>query len=132
MGTAKAGTTTIYRYLEVQPQVQLSVPKETWYFDGPRFSIDGSSRQTFCDAIFRDISEAEIYGEVATSYLFAPHALGRLNEAFPEAKIIAILRAPVERAFSDWWMLYSAGFERLGLRRGYRGKPGPPERRVFV
>lgn len=44
-----------------------------------------------------------------------PYVPQRIKESLPETKLIAILRNPIERAYSDWWMKFSGGIERLSF-----------------
>ena len=112
IGTAKAGTTSLHHILSTHPDVCLSTPKETWFFDGPAYAqgVDHYLARHFAEA-----RPGQLRGEVATSYLYAPFVAERLAQAAPGARLIAILRDPVERAFSDWWMMHSRGWEPLSF-----------------
>ena len=112
VGTAKAGTTSLYQYLQRFPEVLLSQPKETWYFDGPDYRPEGT-RKDYLTRFYPDLKAQIVVGEVATSYLYVPYVAPRLKSTFPEARIVVVLRDPVTRAFSDWWMMYSSGYEPL-------------------
>lgn len=113
LGTAKSGTTACYHYLRRHPQVCLSQPKETWFFDGLRYNrgLDHYWETHFAPFLSGDIVETA--GEVASSYLYVPYVAERLAQSAPQARLLAILRHPVERAFSDWWMLWQQGIETL-------------------
>ena len=64
---------------------------------------------------FSDGKDGSIKGEATPSYLMIPYVPSRIYQEFGKVKIIVLLRDPVERAFSSWWMLYSRGMERLNF-----------------
>src|SRR3954451_24911674 len=126
LGAAKAGTTALYHYLKQHPQVGMSRIKETNYFAlagdpldfrGPgdrdyigRFSVttaDGYRRQ------FLGCEGAVAIGEASPLYLYSPKVPPRLKEAVPDAKLIAILRNPVDRAYSAFLHLVRDGRETV-------------------
>lgn len=115
VGTAKSGTTAIANWLSKSPQIKLTNPKETHYFDGPEYV---ENELAFVDRFILPIgSNVKSFGEVATSYLYAPFAPNRIfNCLGKDTQILIVLRNPVARAFSDWWMMYSFGIEDLGFR----------------
>ncbi len=112
MGTAKAGTTSLYSLLKAHPRVCLSQPKETWFFDG---ASDEQGLDDYCASHFNHCPPGMVCGEVATSYLFVPHAAERIARELPRARLIAILRDPIQRAYSDWWMMHTRGLDPLSF-----------------
>jgi hypothetical protein len=110
LGVAKAGTTSLYHYLKQYPDICLPRTKETWFFD----SINYYKGLTYYyNNYFLEDHCKKVMGEIASSYLYIPFVPGRIKECLPDIKLIAILRNPVHRAYSDWWMLYSLGIESL-------------------
>lgn len=124
LGAAKAGTTALYHYLKQHPQITMSPLKETNFFAlmnepldfcGPgdqdyinRFSItdlDGYLTQ------FQGCEGAKAIGEASPLYLYSPKAPPRIHEYVPDAKLIAILRNPVDRAYSAFLHLVRDGRE---------------------
>jgi Sulfotransferase family len=124
LGAAKAGTTALYHYLKQHPQVGMSRTKETNFFAlkdepvdfrGPgdqeyigRFSVttlDGYQAQ------FRACAHAMAIGEASPLYLYSPKAPGCIRQFVPEAKLIAILRNPISRAYSAFLHLVRDGRE---------------------
>jgi hypothetical protein len=113
VGAAKAGTTAIYHYLRQHPQVYLTPLKETNYlalagqkleFCGPG-DDDYVNRLSVTDedayrAQFADVRDEIAVGEASPLYLYAPHAAERIRNVVPDAKIIIILRNPIDRAYS--------------------------------
>ena len=126
LGAPKSGTTTLYHALEKHPAVHLSTPKEPYYFEdeyeqGPEFYW-----RTYFAAGWKGQS---LIGDARAAHLYLPYVPRRIYTTVPEARLVAILRNPVERAFSHWWMRHSHGREPLGRWPAQRapGKPNGPQ-----
>ena len=115
IGAQKAGTTSLYHYLAQHPQVYMSPVKEPCFFnhkidpDGKvieeRFGNSGQRRSRFSDiedyrALFRGAKDEMAIGEASPPYIYAPGTAERIQRYVPEAKVIAILRNPADRAYS--------------------------------
>lgn len=112
LGAMKCGTSTLYRYLEQHPDVLLSHPKEPIFFEAQfERGLDFYRRR-----YFRHWSGQPIAGEARTHNLFLPYVPERIWRTFPDARLVAILRNPVDRAYSEWWHQYSRGLETLSFR----------------
>lgn len=110
IGAAKSGTSSLYYWLRNNPDIHLSTPKE------PHFFEDEYERGTdyYWETYFADGWRGQrLIGEVNPAHLFLPYVPSRIRETVPDARLVAILRNPVERAFSNWWMHHSTGGERL-------------------
>ncbi|MGD1900441.1 MAG: sulfotransferase [Phormidesmis sp.] len=117
-GVQKSGTTSIYSYLKQHPQVYTSPRKETDFFcrdltqpvpaDEPRFTKGGRKRILTVEdyeSLFSGVTSERAIGEASPNYLFRhEQAVPGIKAYVPEAKLIAILRNPVERAYSDYLM----------------------------
>ena len=117
-GVQKAGTTSIYSYLEQHPQVYTSPRKETDFFcrdltvplseEEPRLTRGGRKRILTIEdykSLFLGVTDEIAIGEASPNYLFRhENAVAGIQKYVPEAKLIAILRNPVERAYSDYLM----------------------------
>lgn len=121
-GVQKAGTTSVYSYLRQHPQVYMSPIKETEFMSrdiaaaeatdqneaAPQLTPGGRRRiLTIQDyqALFDGVKDEVAIGEASPNYLFAhQRAVPNIQKYAPEAKLIAILRNPVERAYSDYLM----------------------------
>jgi len=117
IGAQRSGTTSLYRYLLAHPQVLPASPsKGVHYFDKhPEKSLRWY-RAHFPTAAARRKREARFGGPIVTGegspyYLFHPHVPARAAAAVPDARIIAMLRDPVERAYSHYQQEYARGFE---------------------
>ena len=116
VGAPKAGTTSLYHYLSEHPQVVMSSQKEPDYFSDKEIQEQGmyyaKSRVNTLDkykSLFVQ-KESVVYGEASVSYLFYENVAEDIKKYNPNAKIIIMLRNPIERAFSHYLMDY-----RLGL-----------------
>jgi hypothetical protein len=110
VGAAKAGTTSLVTYLREHPQVFISQPKEPHFFasDFPRYqAIDDEQRYLALFAAVR--GEHRAVGEASTSSMYSRCAMGRIQQFQPDAKIIALLRNPVD-------MVHAAHAQFLHLR----------------
>lgn len=97
IGSQKGGTTSLYNYLTQHPCIKAAVNKEVHYFDVHFDKGDNwyRSRFPFCGQDY-------ITGEASPSYIFHPHAPKRIAELTPSVKLIALLRNPVDRAYSHY------------------------------
>ena len=118
VGAPKAGTTSLYYYLQRHPEVFMSSIKEPNFF-----SYDETVRQNLYHKE-KGVGTMEEYlklfasangrhkavGEASVSYLFYPSVPGKIKEMVPDAKIIMSLRNPVDRAFSHYYMEHKLGY----------------------
>ena len=117
IGAAKSGTTSLYRYLEQHPDVYMSPVKETLFFapDCWTPAPDGSQRgiRTLEDyeALFAPAADCPARGEASPQYLFSREAPARIKALLPDARLIATLRNPAERAYSAFLHLVRDGIE---------------------
>lgn len=97
IGSQKGGTTSLYRYLTQHPHVKSAFTKELHFFDTnfEKGSDWYRSRFPLCTQDF-------ITGEASPSYIFHPQAPERIAELTPSVKLIALLRNPVDRAYSHY------------------------------
>jgi sulfotransferase family protein len=117
IGAQRCGTTSLFKTLCDHPQViRAPFRKGVNYFDlnyyrGMRwyqghFPIAALARRK--TARYGD----PVAFEASGYYLYHPFALERLARELPETKLVAILRDPVDRAFSAYKHEYARGFER--------------------
>lgn len=124
IGTAKAGTTSLYSYLDQHPQIYLTPVKETNFFafEGCKINFQGPgdadriNRTSITDVSayqqqFATLNEEKAIGEISPLYLYLNSARHRIAHYSPNAKLIAILRDPIQRAHSAYMNLYKDGRE---------------------
>jgi hypothetical protein len=126
LGAPKTGTTALHVALARHPELFLSTNKEPKFFlaDGRPPSGGGPGdaktyreyvwRQADYEALFAEAPEGALKGESTTLYLRDSAAHRRIKALIPDAKLIAVLRDPVDRAHSNWTHLRSAGLEHEG------------------
>jgi hypothetical protein len=128
IGAPKAGTTALHAALALHPDLHMSPVKEPKYFlcDGrppPRGRNRGPGdahsarewiwRRERYEALFAGAPPGALRGETTTLYLYDRPAHDRIARAAPHARLIAVLRDPVDRAYSNWMHLWSDGLEPL-------------------
>ena len=120
IGGQKCGTTSLYRYIKLHPNFVPPYKKGGTYFDANYSKGVAWYRAHFPLAGFmaekRDAGMNVLTGEVATSYIHHPLAARRMAELQPSVKLFAVLRNPVERAYSHYQHMVRTGREGLDFR----------------
>ena len=98
IGAMKAGTTGLFWTLcEEHPNIATPKIKELTFFDNHwKKNLNWYAKH------FEHVKEGQIIGESSPSYMIRPYALERMKRILPGAKIIVMLRNPVERSFSQF------------------------------
>lgn len=102
IGAQKSGTTTIFEHLRHHPSVYLPPGKEAPFFTRPDLYSQGPER--LLDLYFSKAPPGVKLGKVTPDYMADMAVPERLAVAFPRVRLIAILRDPVERAYSEYSM----------------------------
>lgn len=125
IGANKAGTSSLYAYLNQHPEIYMSPVKEPMFFNFNDKKINTTRRyqkKILKDAVnniedyqalFQGVSSEKAIGEASTSYLHCSEAAEEIKKYIPDVKIIAILRDPVERAYSNYLMYFRWGVETI-------------------
>lgn len=108
LGAAKAGTTSLAAWLADHPQVFVSRQKELHFFSRDERYAAGLTAYA---ANFAEATADQRTGEATPSYLFNAAAADRMVEAIPGATLFALLRDPVDRAYSQYWYNRTRGVE---------------------
>ena len=126
IGAPKAGSTAVHEALVQHPQLFLSTPKEPKYFltDGTRprrassagpatrtARASGSGSASGTRRCSPTRPPGKLRGESTPFYLWDKAAHLRIHDALPDVKLIAIIRDPVDRAYSNWTHLWCDGLE---------------------
>ncbi len=127
MGAPKAGTSALHVALAQHPQIYGSPLKEPKYYmcdDAPPPAYcgpgDGHSRQEWVWrredylALFDAAPPGSVRLESSPFYLYIASARRRIAEELPNAKLIVIVRDPIDRAYSNWMHLWVDGLEPRG------------------
>ncbi|NND77506.1 MAG: sulfotransferase [Flavobacteriales bacterium] len=133
VGVVKGGTTSLYQYLSQHPDVFLTPIKETNHFSDKdmdhehfdnQYELDSrldikkylakKERETVHIAhvrersdymkLFQNVGNERARGEVCNSYMLCPCSASQIYEAFPDSKIIVMLREPARRMYSQYLM----------------------------
>lgn len=114
IGAQKSGTSSLFYYLSQHPSIKVSVTKEVHYYN--YYAKQGKGigwYKSFFPLALRSINKKT--GEASPYYLFDESAAARLQRDIPDIKLIALLRNPVDRAFSAYNMNAAQG-NRDGVR----------------
>ncbi len=123
IGGSRSATTSLYHYLGQHPQIYMSPIKETNYFayDSEfnynelvlrRFRIRTLEDYT---SLFSKIRTEKIIGEASPRYLSTPFSASRIHDLLPNIKLLAILRNPVDRVYSNYFARIRRGEETDGF-----------------
>ncbi|MDQ3821894.1 MAG: sulfotransferase [Actinomycetota bacterium] len=112
VGAARAGTTSLLRYLGEHPDVFMTRFKEPHFFSRHRPSLAPYVHDEAAYLRLFASARTPFRGEASTSYLWAEPAAARIERASPEAKILISVRDPVERSHSFYWHRVRRGLER--------------------
>ncbi|HWJ63534.1 MAG TPA: sulfotransferase [Acidimicrobiales bacterium] len=112
VGAKRGGTTSLWKYLADHPGVLPTFPKAenikgTYFFDeewsqGERWYRSHFPTDRARAKAAKELGYDPIAFEASPYYLFHPHAPDRARQVAPDALIVALLRDPVERAFSHY------------------------------
>ncbi len=118
LGAQRSGTTSLYRYLAAHPAVAPPVRKEIQYF-----TLHFGRGTRWYRSHFPVAARQAVSFEATPYYLFHPVAAERAAATVPNAKLVALLRDPVSRAFSHWQHNASRGLETLGFDAALDAEP---------
>lgn len=115
IGTGKAGTTSLFNYLSQHPRILNPRRKEICFFNerydyGLDWYLAQFPPRSFSQNNF-------LTGEATPWYLGTIGAEDRIFQAFPDIKLIAILRDPVSRTISHYYMSLKLGLEKRTLEK---------------
>jgi sulfotransferase family protein len=118
LGAQKAGTTALYSYLRRHAQIGGPIWKEVSYFD--RHYPRGTA---WYRGQFPLRNDGRIAGEASPGYLFHPLAPERVRQTVPDAKLIVLLRDPIDRALSHYHHEVALGREPLSFEEAIDAEP---------
>ena len=128
IGAQKSGTTSLYDYLVQHPLVESATEKEIRFFHRANLYHKGLNwyrghfpLQSYKEKKWENCSP--ITGEATPEYLLFPRVPQRVREALPNVKLIAILRNPVDRAFSQYQVRVKRGHEDLTFEEAIKREP---------
>jgi hypothetical protein len=123
LGAARSGTSTLYSLLQEHPQVYLPLHKrpEPHFFLKEEEYAKGLAY--YAARWFAGAHDELAVGEASTSYLCHERVARRVREHLPDARLVVLLRDPVERAYSGYWHTRDAGLEDLTFEEAVAREP---------
>lgn len=114
-GAQRSGTTYLYHQCAEHPQIEMALPirPEPKYFIN-QWDAEATAASYF-DCYFGHKAGAVVYGEKSTSYIEIESSAQRIATLIPDAKIVFVLRNPVERAISNYRFSVKHGVEQASL-----------------
>jgi hypothetical protein len=127
IGAPKAGTTTLHAWMAEHPLVVPSTTKEVHYFDYSYYRGVDWYRSHFPTAAERDVFAREhgrpfLTGESSPTYLSHRWAPERIKRGLPDVRLLAVLRNPVDRAYSQFQMSVRESYEDLSFQDAIAGE----------
>jgi hypothetical protein len=110
IGAQKGGTTTLFEHLRRHPGLCLPADKEAPFFNRPELYSQGVG-QLFSTYFPQPLPQGRLLGTVTPQYMCIAGCASRLADAFPSARLVALLRDPVDRAYSHYRMATRRGQE---------------------
>ena len=108
IGAQKSGTTTLYNWLGQHPDIFLPSIKEILYFAKDEFYEQGEG---YLDVFYKKLNEEKVVGGAYVHLMYFSHTAKRIYNYNPNMKLIAVLRNPVDRAYSAYWFARANGWE---------------------
>lgn len=111
IGAAKSGTTALHEFINQHPEIYMSSRKELRFFSNitsppsglsDEFIHSGVSTLDEYKSYFENVNNEKVVGESSPMYLYIPGTAERIKAIIPDVKILAILRNPVDRAYSAY------------------------------
>lgn len=118
-GAQKGGTTSLFAHFRDHPDLSHPAVKELHFFDDDGRDWRNPDYRRLEAAFSRFDSDRPRY-EMTPATAFWPGALERLARYNPQARLIFVLRDPLERAFSHWRMERARGAESLPFAEAIR------------
>ena len=119
IGAQRSGTSTLYQHLARHPHVAPAFRKEVHFFDRNFDKGLDWYRAQF------PVRDEFVTGEASPSYLFSPEVPARVEATLPEVKLIAILRNPIDRAYSAYQRWVRQGRETRSFAEAMDGTQPP-------
>jgi hypothetical protein len=122
VGTQKGGTTALASFLHGHSEICLASEKEPHFFDLDFFFEGGQPRYAWYLMYYAHHGGQKISGEATPTYMYRSEVAGRLRDYNPRLKLIALLRHPAERAYSQYNMMRAKAFETLSFGEALRAE----------
>lgn len=140
VGAAKAGTTSLWRYLGEHPEIYMSPTKEPRFFSSHSALASPEATEDYLE-LFAGAGDQRLHGEASPTYLTRDGTAKEIQRVAPDARIVISLREPVERTHSSYLSLVNDGVEQRSFpdaveddlaRRPQPGVPRYVKRRLYA
>jgi len=122
IGAMKSGTSSLYRNIVNHPQIVSATKKEVHFFD--KKYDQGLEWYLSHFPLLTENKEHFVTGEASPRYLIHPDAPKRAYDTLPKVKLIALLRNPVDRAYSHYHHMERKGKEPLSFKEAIEREAG--------
>lgn len=119
VGACKCGTSFLHQYLGSQKDICASSPKEPYYFELPE---DKRNEKAYFKKYFSGYDSEKYLLDGRHRNMFFSWIPKAIYDFNTDAKIIFILRDPIERAYSHWWMWYSRKIIKTNFHKTVRNE----------
>jgi hypothetical protein len=128
IGAQRCGTTSLHNYLVEHPHIIPAVQKEVHFFDMKFHKGTLWYRAHFPAWLHKyyvkfSRQQALITGEGSPYYIFHPLVPGRIAKTLPQVKLIVLLRNPVDRAYSHYWLAVRRRKETCSFEEALKCEP---------
>ena len=129
IGAQRSGTSWVYACLYEHPEICIPI-KEIHFFSRDRFN---KGREWY-ESHFKKCEAGKKRGEFSTSYLYSGNTAERIHSLYPTTKIIAIIRNPISRAFSQYGNAMKGGEipESMSFEEYYRSDASVLEQGLYA
>ncbi len=110
IGAQKSATTSLYKYLSAHPSIEMPIAKEAPFYSDVALYGDGWDK--FARKEFPAASQESLWGTATPQYMSDSQAPARIRRHVPAVKLIAVLRNPIDRAYSHYGMAVRRGIEQ--------------------
>lgn len=130
VGAPKCGTTSMYAYLGQHPGIFMPFHKEPLFFGADLTHRYGRMASAEYLALFRDARDDQLVGEASAWYLYSRHAAQEIDKAAPEARIVVMLRNPIDVMYAQHaQLLFSRQENIVNFGEALAAEPGRIEGR---
>jgi hypothetical protein len=127
IGAQRGGTTYLYKVLDDHPEIYMAKPLKP----EPKFFLSQDWQKnldSYEKTYFNNPpTGTKAFGEKSTSYYENASVAQRIKTAYPQSKIILILRNPMDRAISNYYFSLNNGLETRTLEETFLTEKPPPE-----
>ena len=100
IGPGKSGSTWLWHCFREHPQIYVHEETDSTHYYSMYYHLKGKG---WYDGLFKGAQQDQVCVEMCNDYLASPMAPERIYHDNPDAKIITVLRNPLDRAFSAYW-----------------------------